>query len=270
MNFDSFDKRMNLSYRDKIELLKYVKPGVIIDFGCGNGLITKKLSLAFSESKVYGVDFNLSLVKKAQSNCPDATILNIDYTSDFGLKKIFRTTGLADTILFFSTLHEVEGDAKMNRILEFCFNSLQDNGVIIYRDGIRPVLENKILTINSLSNDIALKAIKFSKDYIYRKIELESSNEEINAGIIKFSAFDMLDFLCKYYFEGELWARDMNESFGKYNIFQLLNFFGERFEFIYIHKYTPDYLLDRWKKDFDCEGDFITSHVAIVMKKMIR
>lgn len=53
-------------------------PKRILDFGCGDGLMTKEIHTFFPKSEVYGVDPSPEILKLAQRNCPNATFKTSD------------------------------------------------------------------------------------------------------------------------------------------------------------------------------------------------
>lgn len=53
-------------------------PKNILDFGCGDGLMTKEIHSFFPKSEVYGVDPSPEILKLAQNNCPKVTFKTSD------------------------------------------------------------------------------------------------------------------------------------------------------------------------------------------------
>jgi hypothetical protein len=103
---------------------------------------------------------------------------------------------------------------------------------------------------------------RFVHEFKMRKIKYKFLNTAKN--IVRLSNHDLHDFLTKYYFEGELWERDMNENFGIRNKAEYYKFFAKYFEISYIDTYTPDYLKNLWTRDFQMlEGGFPFSHILL-------
>lgn len=58
-------------FRKIIARLDKIKPYLILDFGCGTGLLCKYLHENLPNAKVDGIDISSRMIEKAKANCPD-------------------------------------------------------------------------------------------------------------------------------------------------------------------------------------------------------
>lgn len=83
-------------------LSKYVKPGKIVEFGCGSGFVLEVLSMDFADSIIVGVDKSMERLEKVvEKGLKNVILVKADITQN-----IFPD-GTFDTALFVGSLHEV-------------------------------------------------------------------------------------------------------------------------------------------------------------------
>lgn len=138
---------------------------------------------------------------------------------------------------------------------------------MIFRDGVKP--ENKELGVEFiLKTPYAKKKFElFIKEYRHRNIKFSYVDEAKTRVIV--SPYDLHDILCKYYFEGNLWTRDMDESFGQMNDMQYHRLIEKYFDITHSETYIASYLRVLWERDFEIvNGEYPNSHILIAAKKV--
>ena len=104
-DFISYGAMMDASLVQKLEdLVRYVKPGCIVDKGCGTGKLLVELSRLFPQSRIVGVDLSREFLRV----CDENTYSTEDVTLVFG-NIIERNVppGTATTVIYSSVMHEV-------------------------------------------------------------------------------------------------------------------------------------------------------------------
>jgi SAM-dependent methyltransferase len=253
---------MNASSGDKSKILKYVKPGKILEIGCGNGTVLEMLSKEFPSSSVFGVDMSAQLLGLASQRkyegdvhlfCCDARKLN----------SISDAPKKFDTIVFCSVLHEIYSgflarsvddnpcqDAlndTIGFIQHICDEFLEEGGVLIIRDGIKP--SEEMIYIEFSNPEQRDKFYKFVDDFSPFKIEFSYSSETQK---IKINSTHVFEFLTKYFYVTN-WNIEVTEQFGWSDpvaITSALNSNFSKMHYKTSDSYTLDYLHDRWIKDF--------------------
>lgn len=110
------------------------RKGLVVDLGCGDGVITNHLALSGVGRKVIGIDFNPLRAKEAAKGIENVTILQGDI-----LKIDFPQ---ADTILLVHVLHHLSSYGQQAELINRCFFKLKNGGsLIIVEIKERPLLK---------------------------------------------------------------------------------------------------------------------------------
>lgn len=131
-NFKRLENWDNL--KDVTDLKEYVKKGRILEVGCGSGKIIEELN-NLMDSEFTGIDINEYLIKKAKEKDLARSEFFHGELLDFNDSKKY------DTILFRDSVHEMletQGYKYLKKIFNKCFQLLNENGVLIIRDGLTP------------------------------------------------------------------------------------------------------------------------------------
>ena len=260
---DSLGERMSISLREKLELVEHVERGPVIELGCGVGTVLAGCKTRFPEGDLWGIEMDPELASRARIEVPGATILEGNVLEpDPWEPSLPHEFG---AVVLFSMLHEVDwphGWQAVESVIRLANRLLRPGGLLLLRDGAKPPLVEDL-------------ALRFKTDYARRKtraFEREYRQRPMNFvwhgddGGVNLSSHDLHDLLNKYYFEGDLWKRDMHESFGRKGGRDYARLCGRYFEVLHFATSTPGYLRERWSRDFEVDG-FPTSHVAIVARK---
>lgn len=266
--YNDFEKRMSLADPDKVRLLDYVVPGKIIDLGTGYGNIINLVKKRFPNSQFVAVDINTTRLEEAERKHPDVTfyqknILDLDNIGH--LKKQFNT------VIISSVLHEIDwpfGREASKKIFRIIHSLLKDDGVLIFRDGVKPEDKNRNVEMILKTPYAIQKFERFVTEYKQRPIKFSYLDDAHNR--VRLNSYDLHDVLCKYYFEGNLWKRDMNEVFGRMSQSEYRELIGQQFQLLHSETYVAKYLETLWKRDFEIvNGVFPPSHILIVARRKV-
>lgn len=113
-------KAIKLYKNKEVDTNKTLK---VLDLGCADGLMLKKLSKEYNISAT-GIELSRDLYEKAVINCPDAIIINSDVNEiDFSEDEKF------DLIICTAVLEHLENPSK---VVSKIFNLLSVNGITVW------------------------------------------------------------------------------------------------------------------------------------------
>jgi len=259
-----FDARMRLSAPDKERALRFVEPGSILDLGTGNGVLLGPLRKRFPTSRIVGVDYDQKCLNTARAHNPDVELLCRDLLAWTDISAFARQF---DTVLMSCVLHEVESQAGASgrvKALQQVSELLKPGGTLVLRDGVKPT-DNGVTIVKFRTVYARRKYERFLKEFGGQSAGLRRFTEAGDGAVI--SKYECHDFLCKYYFEGELWERDMRETFGAMDAETYRAAIASDFLIEHVETYTPPYLRVLWERDFEASDGFPDSHVIIAAHK---
>lgn len=108
-----------------LELLDIDKNMVILDVGCGNGALTKKLSEICA--KAIGIDASEELLETARKHYPELEFIHADATN-------FVLNEKVDAIFSNAVFHWIERE-KQSDLLHCIHSALKDNGQLVFEFG---------------------------------------------------------------------------------------------------------------------------------------
>lgn len=214
------DLNSRIYYDTKVfnESIKFhVKPNMIIEYGCGNGVILNLLHETFLDSTIVGVDVSENLLNKVMQRNMDRVIPIKSNIVD----NVF-VNDMYDTVIFHKSLHEVEtfeGRDGTIKALKNAYKVLKQEGVLIIRENLRPSSEKVKLLLKS---KFAITQFnKFIKDFKPTKVELYSNygnvyevNERVAMEFI--TKYDERDWITEmkephFFFSKGEWIKTLNE-----------------------------------------------------------
>lgn len=183
---------------------KFVKPGKIVEFGCGSGFVLELLARDFPNSIIIGVDkFEERLQEVLSKNLKNVVVMNNDITQN-----IFPNAEF-DTGLFVAVLHEIFsylGQDKVIDALRIAHNVLKNDGVLIIQDFLKPT--PKLVELIFKNESVTNRFFRFAKEFKPRKVEYQ----EIKNGI-KLDIADAIEFISKLRSPDEQdWQEEMFET----------------------------------------------------------
>lgn len=210
-DFQSYGAQMDASLRQKLEdLVRWVKPGCIVDKGCGTGKLLVELSRLFPDSKLVGVDLSREFLRL----CDENTYASDDVELVFG-NVIDRNVapGSATSVIYSSVMHEVHSYlgydvTQIDRALGNAFTELAPGGHVLVRDGISP--EPATWRLELLTDQARETFERFAKEFRHGKgVRFERLGERT----VRLSSHDANEFLCKKDYLKN-WHIEVHEEFG--------------------------------------------------------
>lgn len=210
-DFLSYGAMMDASLVQKLEdLVPFVKPGCIVDKGCGTGKLLVELSRLYPQSRLVGVDLSREFLRV----CDENTYLTDDVTLVFG-NIIERNVppGTATTVIYSSVMHEVHSYSEydvtqIDRALGNAFQELQPGGRVLIRDGISPAPATWRLKL--LTAAVRETFARFAKEFCHGR---GAKFEQLSEDAVRLLSHDANEFLCKKDYLKN-WHIEIHEEFG--------------------------------------------------------
>lgn len=183
-------------------LTQYVRPGRIVEFGCGSGFVLQVLSETFPSSTIVGVDKSMNLLKKVKKDLKSVIPVKADITQ----KVFFDNT--FDSALFVECLHEVfshTDEKAVYNAVRMAYQILTDSGVLLIRDHLKP--KPTPVEIVFKNTEPQEKFFKFAQEFLPRRIEYKEKNQRIKLDIA-----DAVEFFSKYRSSPADWSEAMEET----------------------------------------------------------
>src|SRR5579863_3610276 len=141
--YEVYAAGMEASAADKAKMLEFVRPGRIVDLGCGTGTVLELLRRRFGESQLIGVDLSPEMIDRCTRRFPGAELRRHDITLPL------FDPGSVDTFVLCSVMHEVFSYkgydySAVRQVLHHCAESVRPGGRVIIRDGIKPALQDVV------------------------------------------------------------------------------------------------------------------------------
>ncbi len=210
-DFLSYGAQMDASMVQKLEdLLPFVKPGCIVDKGCGTGKLMVELSRLFPDSRLVGVDLSREFLRL----CDENTYASQDVALVFG-NVIDRNVapGSATTVIYSSVMHEVHSYTnydvtKIDLALRNCFEELASGGRVLIRDGVSPPPATWRLEL--LTPQAREMFTRFAVEFCHGR---GAKFERLADDVVRLSSHDANEFLCKKDYLKN-WHIEVHEEFG--------------------------------------------------------
>jgi SAM-dependent methyltransferase/nicotinamide mononucleotide adenylyltransferase len=214
-DFESYGAQMDASLRQKLEdLSPWVRPGCIVDKGCGTGQLLVELSRLFPASAVVGVDLSREFLRR----CDENTYATDDVTLVCG-NVIERNVapGRATTVIFSSVMHEVHSYSgyrreEIDRALSNARLELVLGGRVLIRDGVSPGVSPWRLELLTAEAREAFQ--RFAREF---KNGAGAPHERLGSSRVRLSAHLANEFLCKKDYLKN-WHIEVNEEFGPHTL----------------------------------------------------
>lgn len=159
----------------------------ILDFGCGSGAITNKLSK--SVNTIHAIDFSKGMISVAKKQAEEASLSNINY-AHISLFNDSLEENTFDAIVSFNVLHYIE---DMPRYMERINALLKPTGIFISSTACLKEKKNGIRLLMWLLNKMKI----VPRILFYKKLELEGLIIKEGFKIVK---SERISKLPEYYF----------------------------------------------------------------------
>lgn len=238
---------MEASAGDKAKILRHVRPGVIVELGCGSGTVLALLRRAFPKSTLVGVDLSERMVRRCRRRFPGVTIRKHDVA-----RRLFDD-GSVDTIVMCSVMHEVFSYkgydyGAVRDALRTAAAALRKGGRLVLRDGVKPAREEAVY-LTFLNAATRVKFLRFSKEFgssevVWREVD----------GRVQVARRDAMEFLTKYLYDIN-WVHEVKEHFGVFTLKQwAAELRAAGFRGVHRESYLIRWLRDtHWAKDVRLE-----------------
>lgn len=140
-DFHVYAAGMDASLAVKLaDIAPHLRPGFVVDKGCGTGTLLLELSRLFPASRFVGMDLSPELLRIANGQPYPGSNVSIVQGDIVGRH---HPPGSVDTALFSSVLHEVYTYSGYDRdqvrlALKNTHTELRRNGRVVIRDGVSP------------------------------------------------------------------------------------------------------------------------------------
>jgi len=214
-DFLSYGTQMDASLQQKLDdLLKWVKPGMIVDKGCGTGKLLVELSKVFPASSFVGVDLSREFLRMSDEN----TYAAQDVALQFGnIIEQNVPAGSATTVVFSSVTHEIYSYsdyslAALDKALANAAVELKPGGHVLIRDGVSP---GQMLWRMKLRSPAVRETFeRFAKEF---KHGAGSKHERVAEDEVRLSAHLANEFICKKDYLKN-WHIEVHEEYGAHTL----------------------------------------------------
>ncbi len=210
-DFLSYGAMMDASLVQKLEdLIRFVKPGCIVDKGCGTGKLMVELSRLFPSSRLVGVDLSREFLRL----CDENTYATQDVSLVFGnIIERNVTPGTASTVIYSSVMHEVHSYSnyqreEIDRALRNCREELEPGGRVLIRDGISPAPATWRLKLLTPQTREVFE--RFAREFCHGR---GAKFDRLSDDTVRLSSHDANEFLCKKDYLKN-WHIEVHEEFG--------------------------------------------------------
>lgn len=241
---------MKKSCDDKLFFLDYLS-GVdtVVDFGCADGEILKRIRDKFPLMNLIGIDCNEEMLMKAQNNVKHCEFIRCNT-----VPMIPKETTRYSALNMSSVIHEVYAYSE-NRYIKRFWNDVFDSGykyisirdLMLDHDSYRPALPEDIEKLRIKANFTQLK--DFEKLY----------------GNVRFQN-NLIHFLMKYRYL-ENWKREVEENYFPIMVEEFLSKIPtDRYRIVYFKHYPLPF---NQKKIFEDFGIILNdnTHVKILLER---
>jgi SAM-dependent methyltransferase len=210
-DFQSYGAQMDASLQQKLtELARWVKPGCIVDKGCGTGRLMVELSRLFPDSKLVGVDLSREFLRR----CDENTYATQDVELVAG-NVVERSVpaGSATSVVYSSVMHEVYSYSgyrveEIFRALSNTHEELAPGGHVLIRDGVSPPQARWRLEL--LTPEVRATFERFVREFKHGQ---GVGFERVSESVVRLSAHDANEFLCKKDYLKN-WHIEVHEEYG--------------------------------------------------------
>ncbi len=214
-DFGTYGAQMDASLQQKLDdLLQWVKPGSIVDKGCGTGKLLVELAKRFPKSGFVGVDLSREFLRM----CDENHYASEDVALVFG-NIIDRNVepGSATTVIFSSVTHEIYSYtdyslSELDRAFVNAAAELAPGGHLIMRDGVSP--EPATWRLKFLKPEVRAVFERFAKEF---KHGAGAVFENVSEHEVRLSSHDANEFVCKKDYLKN-WHIEVHEEYGAHTL----------------------------------------------------
>jgi SAM-dependent methyltransferase len=206
---------MDASLKQKLDdLVRWVKPGCIVDKGCGTGMLLVELSRLFPSSRLVGVDLSREFLRRCDENTYHSEDVSLvaGNVIDQNVAKASATT-----IIYSSVMHEVHSysgykRSEIDRALSNAFSELAPGGRVLIRDGVSPPPSHWTMRLLTPAARDAFE--RFAKEFKHGE---GAPHERIEPHVVRLTSHFANEFICKKDYLKN-WHIEVHEEYGAYTL----------------------------------------------------
>lgn len=246
-NYQTYNGRMCLSVIDKLFFADKIDTDLVVDFGCADGALLKRLKLLKPELKVAGYDTDSTMAKEATADVP----IFAHWSPVMDIVKQAKSA----TIVLSSVIHEVFHYGSRADIGDF-FKKIYENGFkfIVIRDMVPSRGIDRVSNIN----DVKKVYHKFFGSKALNDFESVWGSIENNRNLVH--------FLLKYRYLEPNWEREVRENYIPISREELLSKVPAEYDVLFHEHYVLPYIWTTVKADVGIELKDPTHLKMILMK----
>jgi SAM-dependent methyltransferase len=210
-DFTSYGGQMDASLGQKLDdLLPWVRPGRVVDKGCGTGKLLVELARRFPSSAFVGVDLSRELLRR----CDENTYAAGDVSFVRGEAAEAQVApGSATTVIFSSVMHEIYSysgysHAALDQALATAARELAPGGRVLVRDGVSP--DEAVWRLQLLDEPTRVVFDRFAREFKRGK---GAPHQRLAPDHVRLSAHLANEFLCKKDYLVN-WHIEVHEEYG--------------------------------------------------------
>ncbi len=194
-----------------LDIAPHVRPGRIVDKGCGSGLFLLELSKLFPTSQLLGLELSRELLRVADGRHYPAS--NVAIVQGNAIQPHFPP-GTVDTVIFSSVMHEIYSYSRYDRdvvrlALANTRGEMKRGGALIIRDGVRPPSRRVWMRCDGTTE---ARFRSFAKEFKDQGVKFQE-REHLKRLYFILDLHDANEFLTKKDYT-ENWAAEVREEFG--------------------------------------------------------
>ncbi len=225
----------------------------LLDFGCGDGFLTKMIAEIFPNKTIIGYDVNKDILEGAKENG--------SYPSNVIFRSNTNPYEDSDVLLLSSVIHEIYAYAGPECDPSSFWRWVFSTGFnkIVIRDMMPD--EDSYFYSGLVVNNIA--------EWCYKNgFHGELERFENEWGPIGVSAKSFTHFLLKYpYMTSPNWDRELMENYIGFTLQDFRALLPTTYRVVYEDNRTLPYFQDKWSKDFGMTR-FPKTHTKLILEKI--
>ena len=250
-NIARYNLEMRKSLIDKIFFIDKAPGGIVIDFGCANGVLLGFMETVFPENVYIGFDIAQEELDAAKEN----TSARLFSDWDELLAHVNEIRGDHKvTVVCNSLIHEVYSYSNQAEIDEFWHR--------IFGSGFDHVVIRDMCVSRTTSRPSDILSVAKVRQNFHHEDKLNQFEAQWGG---LYDNWALTHFLLKYrYLEG--WEREVHENYFPINLEALLALIPKDYEPIFMEHFTLPFVRQQVKADFDIDLQDRT-HIKLILKR---